>query len=76
MTVIALHVPGMRCRRCVRSVTSRLRDLPGVVTVEANATTGALVVRGEVTERQVRDALADVPLPSNAADHDRESRTS
>jgi copper chaperone CopZ len=76
MAVIALYVPGMRCRRCVRSVTARLRDLPGVLTVEANATTGELVVHGEVTERQVRDALADVPLPSNGADHDRERRTS
>jgi hypothetical protein len=25
----ALRVPGMRCRRCVRIVTARLRDLPG-----------------------------------------------
>jgi copper chaperone CopZ len=76
MAVITLHVPDMRCRRCVRSVTARLRDLPGVVTVEADATTGELVVRGEVTVGQVREALADVPLPSNAADHDRERRTS
>ena len=76
MAVITVQVPDMRCRRCVRSVTARLRDLPGVVTVEANATTGEVVVRGEVTDRQVRDALADVPLASNAADHDRERRTS
>jgi copper chaperone CopZ len=76
MGVITVQVPGMRCRRCVRLVTSRLRDLPGVVTVEANATTGELVVRGEVTERQVRDAVADVGLPSNAADRDCGRRTS
>jgi copper chaperone CopZ len=76
MAVIALHVTGMRCRRCVRSVTSRLRDLPGVLAVEANATTGELVVHGDVTEGDVREALADGPLPSNAADHDRERRTS
>jgi copper chaperone CopZ len=76
MAVITVQVPGMRCRRCVRSVTSRLRDLPGVVTVEANAATGELVVRGEVTERQVRDAVADVPLPSNGADPDCGRRTS
>jgi copper chaperone CopZ len=76
MAVITVQVPGMRCRRCVRSVTSRLRDLPGVLLVEADATTGELVVRGDVTERQVRDAVADVPLPSNPADHDRDRRTS
>ncbi len=72
MAVIAMHVPYMRCRRCVRSVTARLRDLPGVVTVEADARTAELVVRGEVTEDQVRGALADVASPRNGAGHDEE----
>lgn len=72
MAVIAMHVPDMRCRRCVRSVTAQLRDLPGVVTVEADARTGALVVRGDVTEDQVWGALADVALPRNGAGHNAE----
>ena len=73
MAVIAMHVPDMRCRRCVRSVTARLRDLPGVVTVEGDARTSQLVVRGDLTEEQVRNALADVALPGNGAGHDEES---
>lgn len=75
MAVIAMHVPDMRCRRCVRLVTARLRDLPGVVTVEADARTAELVVHGDVTEDQVRGALADVALPGNGAGHDEESPT-
>ena len=37
MTQMTLHVGGMSCRRCVREVTARLRDVPGVETVAANA---------------------------------------
>lgn len=73
MAVIAMRVPDMRCRRCVRLVTARLRDLPGLVTVEADASTGELVVHGDVTEDQVRDALAEVALPRNGAGRDEES---
>jgi copper chaperone CopZ len=31
-----LFVGGMSCRHCVREVTARLRDVPGVETVSAN----------------------------------------
>jgi copper chaperone CopZ len=70
MAVIAMRVPDMRCRRCVRLVTARLRDLPGLVTVEADAKTGELVVHGDVTEDQLRGALAEVALPRDADGHD------
>lgn len=73
MAVIAMRVPDMRCRRCVRLVTARLRDLPGLVTVEADTRTAELVVHGDVTEDQLRDALAEVALPGNDAEHDEES---
>lgn len=67
MAVIALQVPGMRCRRCVRVVTARLRDLPGVVSVAADAAAEEVTVQGEVSEDQVRAALAEVPVPVNGA---------
>jgi copper chaperone CopZ len=35
MNDIELVVGGMTCRRCVREVTSRLRDVPGVERVTA-----------------------------------------
>ncbi|HEX3191250.1 MAG TPA: hypothetical protein VHS32_10980 [Streptosporangiaceae bacterium] len=37
MAVIALHVPGMTCRHRIRIVTARLRDMPGVIMVAADA---------------------------------------
>ena len=37
MSQLDLFVGGMDCRRCVREVTARLRDVPGVETVSANA---------------------------------------
>jgi copper chaperone CopZ len=67
MAVIALRVPGMTCRRCVRIVTARLRDLPGVVMVEEEAATAELIVHGEVSEDRVRAALAEVPVLVNGA---------
>ena len=36
MRQLNLIVGGMSCRRCVREVTARLRDVPGVETVSAN----------------------------------------
>ena len=36
MRHITLFVAGMSCRRCVREVTARLRDVPGVETVSAD----------------------------------------
>jgi copper chaperone CopZ len=43
MRQLNLFVGGMSCRRCVREVTARLRDVPGVETVSANP--GNCVVR-------------------------------
>ena len=43
MRQLNLFVGGMSCRRCVREVTARLRDVPGVDTVSANP--GDCVVR-------------------------------
>ena len=36
MHQLNVFVAGMSCRRCVREVTARLRDVPGVETVSAN----------------------------------------
>ena len=53
MNDIELVVGGMTCRRCVREVSSRLRDVPGVERVTANPARSLLHLSGSMT-------LADV----------------
>lgn len=53
-----LRVPGMGCRLCVREVTSRLRDVPGVETIAADTTTNTVLLRGTMTARDVLAAFA------------------
>lgn len=53
MNDIELVVGGMTCRRCVREVTSRLRDVPGVERVTANPARSLVHLSGSIN-------LADV----------------
>ena len=57
MHTIELHVSGMGCRRCVREVTGRLRDVPGVVTVTADASRCHVTVSGTMSSLDVLAAF-------------------
>lgn len=57
MSEMTLHVSGMGCRRCVREVTARLRDVPGVQTVVADAATSTVRLSGSMTVEHVLDAF-------------------
>ena len=59
MGVMVLKVPGMDCRRSVRLVTARLRDVPGVESIRADPASSELVVEGEMSEELVRRTLTD-----------------
>jgi len=85
MTPITICVPWMTGRRCVRIVSARLRDLPGVDLVHADPSTGALLVHGNVTAEQIhavvaeaeRQAIGDGGMHDERGDHsDRPSGTS
>lgn len=58
MRHIRLHVGGMACRRCVREVTARLRDVPGVETVAADAARSEVRLSGVMTDVDVLATFA------------------
>ena len=61
---LTLCVPGLTCRHAVRLVSARLRDVPGVESVEVDGPAGWVVVRGVVDARQVRAALVEAGYPA------------
>ena len=57
MSDMSLYVGGMGCRRCVREVTARLRDVPGVQMVVADSATSTVRLGGSMTVEDVLDAF-------------------
>ena len=57
MSQMTLYVAGMGCRRCVREVTARLRDVSGVQTVVADSATSTVRLGGSMTVEDVLDAF-------------------
>ena len=53
MSTMTLYVGGMHCRRCVREVTARLRDVTGVETVTADAGRSVVRLTGSMTSGDV-----------------------
>ena len=60
---VTMYVRGLTCRHAVRVVSARLRDVPGVESVEVDGPAGWVVVRGPVDARQVRAALVEAGYP-------------
>ena len=58
MRHLSLFVDGMSRRRCVREVTARLRDVPGVETVVADAGSSTIRVTGTMARADVLGAFA------------------
>ena len=57
MHQLNVFVAGMSCRRCVREVTARLRDVPGVETVSANAGDSSVRLAGHMELSEVLAAF-------------------
>jgi copper chaperone len=52
-------VQGMTCEHCVLSVTEEVSEVPGVEKVDVDLGSGRLVVRGDVTDEAVREAVSE-----------------
>ncbi|MET7970959.1 heavy-metal-associated domain-containing protein [Micromonospora sp. NPDC005305] len=52
--VTTVRLPPGMCRRCVRAVSRRVSDLPGVVSLEFDVDAGTLRVGGEVDSSALR----------------------
>ena len=63
MSTVALLVPGMTCRHCVRKVTAALRDVAGVALVQADARTTTVVLHGDAAVAEVLAALDGAGFP-------------
>jgi hypothetical protein len=55
-----LAIPPGLCRGCVRALSRRLRDLPGMVSFEVDAAEGRVFVSGEVDLAAAEAAVGDV----------------
>lgn len=62
MWELHLLVVGMGCRRRVREVTARLRDVPGVERVVADASTNRVQLTGSMSSADVLATLAGTGL--------------
>ena len=59
MRDLHLLVGGMGCRHCVREVTARLRDVPGVERVVADASANRVLLTGAMSRSDVMGALSE-----------------
>jgi copper chaperone CopZ len=60
MGTMSLFVDGMGCRRCVREVTRRLRDVSGVQTVAVDTSRSVVSLTGTMTADDVLAAFASL----------------
>ena len=58
MSPITYRVPGMSCPHCAHAVSSELREVPGVESVDVDLETKLVVVRGKgLDDAALRSAI-------------------
>ena len=59
MSELTYRVPGMSCAHCEHAVSSELREVPGVESVDVDLETKLVVVRGEPLDDAVLRAAIE-----------------
>ena len=57
MATQVFQVSGMRSRRCVRAISARISDVPGVRTVEAHLESGTVRITGTADPAAIAAAI-------------------
>ena len=62
-------VPAMTCRHCVRAISAQVRDVMGVVALEADTSTRTVRVQGPADRDAVRSAIAAAGHEARVVSH-------
>lgn len=71
LTMHYLHVPGMTCGGCLKSVTSALQKLDPQARVEGNLENHTITVASDKAEDSLLTALKNAGYPAQPASADR-----
>ena len=65
MTVVTYRIPNISCGHCVHTVTTELKDLDGVLSVQADAQTKIARIEFEdpATEEKIVELLEEINYP-------------
>lgn len=65
MKKVTYEIPAIHCMHCVHTIKMELEDLPGVNTVEADASTKIVVVSYEepADESKIEELLKEINYP-------------
>ena len=56
--VVVVTVTGIGCRHDVRTISARIADLDGVISIQVDRAANTVTVEGDVTAEAVRAAVA------------------
>jgi copper chaperone len=61
---IRFQVPGVGCRRCVRTLSAAVSDVPGVRTVQVDVAHATVDVTGDADPAMVHAAIVQAGFPT------------
>jgi copper chaperone CopZ len=64
---VTLNIPAISCHHCVMTIKRETKDLPGVISVDANpeTKTATYTLENETVLPTVKETLAEIGYPAN-----------